>query len=1019
MICTEPNKNTDQIKKSTRTAEDTCKFNIFNALTYYPEKTRSQLTCCRAGEVIVGAIQAHKLAPILAAPADTPFCDWLLLVLGAAVAKRLDCSHPTKANRVQYTGLVTSRFSKVGIVPDDAAGRLVFSGISHFLHPCFPALLHSHLISPSSTLETSLLRAAQISQLNSTTLCTQFFLFRLEAGIFVLQNNRAQIHFRDWMTFTVMHCRCLPTNHGRSVLKLPNSDWPSEVSNCFPDKDTWPITKGKLHVCHRAESKATLRCSNFLPIVPRVLVIITSGTRISRKRFPPTLYSNTLRPYQQFSFDCWLRVSMRRHYEPPLGTQDRNQQVEKSPEKGMPTVTALKLNTSTKVEIPKETRKWAAITVCSVKSSCRKVQGILADNLLGAGPDSGTQAKRREIISWSHHTARPWHKPGRRTLHHGQLQERSVLLQQVNARWKGGVAVIRRNCDNIWRGEARRASKVFCNRAVSGFPPLLQQSYVMFFMEVWSSAARPTLPAFQWYNHTGRHVSPLVHTVFDTSWRTRVQSSPSSVTSDNQCAADICILVRTAVESSCRSKAVDNFKYVASTGDLNFRDKLSNWKTCRVAGVSLLVKREASVRCGYCSTNSGCFQDVTHTDNAISEYFDIAENGLFRSTVSQNIHFTRQTHARVLKDPAMNFATEIATIKNIGPPLKGVISIQSSVFLTNLRIENLITRDKKINSRGAAVAERLARSPPIKANRAQSPTGSPDFRKWESFKRGVSVELSSNHNSRRKEQVFGVYLASERISEILVALPLGRDTRISQKKIPYMLDFNTLRAYQMFPFAYWWHVFTQHEDNTCKPVQSLVLNGALDARGSAVFIAAKLSGLKLDPARRVSGAVARSHVAVVEQCCRRGTLLSRWAVQPRIAACNWQAGERGLAIYERPPCRGCNYLEERLASRLSRRLVVPWTTTHHVEGLSSVPVVLLRHRRRRRRPSRYVNFALPVGRKLAKFALFYGSTLKFIVLHMFESVPLVYWLLQQRGHIFPCDMVGRDRDCFSLADPYW
>ncbi|KAJ8895330.1 hypothetical protein PR048_000656 [Dryococelus australis] len=34
--------------------------------------------------------------------------------------------------------------------------------------------------------------------------------------------------------------------------------------------------------------------------------------------------------------------------------------------------------------------------------------------------------------------------------------------------------------------------------------------------------------------------------------------------------------------------------------------------------------------------------------------------------------------------------------------------------------------------RGATVAERLARWPPTKANRAQSPAGSPDFRKWES-----------------------------------------------------------------------------------------------------------------------------------------------------------------------------------------------------------------------------------------------------------------------------------------------
>ncbi|KAJ8898156.1 hypothetical protein PR048_003516 [Dryococelus australis] len=41
---------------------------------------------------------------------------------------------------------------------------------------------------------------------------------------------------------------------------------------------------------------------------------------------------------------------------------------------------------------------------------------------------------------------------------------------------------------------------------------------------------------------------------------------------------------------------------------------------------------------------------------------------------------------------------------------------------------------------------------------------------WLTIKRGVSKELSSNHNSRGKEQVFGVYLASELIREILVAL---------------------------------------------------------------------------------------------------------------------------------------------------------------------------------------------------------------------------------------------------------
>ncbi|KAJ8888360.1 hypothetical protein PR048_007850 [Dryococelus australis] len=43
-------------------------------------------------------------------------------------------------------------FSHVRIVPDDAASRRVFSGISRFSRPFIPALFHKHLSSPSSTL---------------------------------------------------------------------------------------------------------------------------------------------------------------------------------------------------------------------------------------------------------------------------------------------------------------------------------------------------------------------------------------------------------------------------------------------------------------------------------------------------------------------------------------------------------------------------------------------------------------------------------------------------------------------------------------------------------------------------------------------------------------------------------------------------------------------------------------------------------------------------------------------------
>ncbi|KAJ8894037.1 hypothetical protein PR048_006647 [Dryococelus australis] len=45
---------------------------------------------------------------------------------------------------------VTSGFSQVGIMPDDATGRQVFSRISCFPRPFIPALLHTHLTTPSS-----------------------------------------------------------------------------------------------------------------------------------------------------------------------------------------------------------------------------------------------------------------------------------------------------------------------------------------------------------------------------------------------------------------------------------------------------------------------------------------------------------------------------------------------------------------------------------------------------------------------------------------------------------------------------------------------------------------------------------------------------------------------------------------------------------------------------------------------------------------------------------------------------
>ncbi|KAJ8893493.1 hypothetical protein PR048_006091 [Dryococelus australis] len=72
---------------------------------------------------------------------------------------------PNQGESDSTPGGVAPGFSYVGIVPDDASGRRVFSGISRFLSTCIPALPHTPLASPSSALKTSMSGAAQISPL--------------------------------------------------------------------------------------------------------------------------------------------------------------------------------------------------------------------------------------------------------------------------------------------------------------------------------------------------------------------------------------------------------------------------------------------------------------------------------------------------------------------------------------------------------------------------------------------------------------------------------------------------------------------------------------------------------------------------------------------------------------------------------------------------------------------------------------------------------------------------------------
>ncbi|KAJ8889298.1 hypothetical protein PR048_008796 [Dryococelus australis] len=64
--------------------------------------------------------------------------------IGATEAERLARSPSTKKNKV-HSSLGTPGFAHVGFVPDDAADRQIFSGITSFPRPFIPALVHSHL----------------------------------------------------------------------------------------------------------------------------------------------------------------------------------------------------------------------------------------------------------------------------------------------------------------------------------------------------------------------------------------------------------------------------------------------------------------------------------------------------------------------------------------------------------------------------------------------------------------------------------------------------------------------------------------------------------------------------------------------------------------------------------------------------------------------------------------------------------------------------------------------------------
>ncbi|KAJ8881458.1 hypothetical protein PR048_017939 [Dryococelus australis] len=115
-------------------------------LYYTPLNTREELEAR-----IRAAFEAVKKTPAIFS--DVLFRIPATISDSGRWAASLLASHQGEQSSIP--GRVTPAFSHVGIVPDDAAGRWVFWGISRFPCPFIPALFHTHLLSPSSALKTS------------------------------------------------------------------------------------------------------------------------------------------------------------------------------------------------------------------------------------------------------------------------------------------------------------------------------------------------------------------------------------------------------------------------------------------------------------------------------------------------------------------------------------------------------------------------------------------------------------------------------------------------------------------------------------------------------------------------------------------------------------------------------------------------------------------------------------------------------------------------------------------------
>ncbi|KAJ8885468.1 hypothetical protein PR048_011665 [Dryococelus australis] len=139
-----------------------------------------------------------------------------------------------------------SGFSHVGIVPDDAVNRRVFSGISRFSRACILAPLHTRLAPPLSALKTSMLRAVHISSLTHFTLIIRSFRDIHSYGLFTVKTREIRSRLAPRLVKTFIELEICITDGLLTTANAKNGG--DEVDN-FPHqtRKTGPYTSA-LHL---------------------------------------------------------------------------------------------------------------------------------------------------------------------------------------------------------------------------------------------------------------------------------------------------------------------------------------------------------------------------------------------------------------------------------------------------------------------------------------------------------------------------------------------------------------------------------------------------------------------------------------------------------------------------------------------------------------------------------------------------------------------------------------------------